>query len=128
MSAVDEVIEKVSGMTVLENLIVAQHNVLMRASGYTAAGLFGLKSYRDAERDAIDLARSWLDRLGLTAQADWEAGNLPYGSQRRLEIDETVLESKQIRLLLRGPHPGVVVLVQLLKFDPDRYFHRVEAP
>ena len=73
-------------MTVLENLIVAQHNVLMQASGYSLFGLFGLARYRDAEAKAVDVARYWLDRIGLTAQADLEAGNLPYGDQRRLEV------------------------------------------
>jgi len=93
-------------MTVLENLIIAQHNVLMRASGYTAAGLFGLKSYRDAEREAIALARSWLDRLGLTGQADWEAGNLPYGSQRRLEIARAMC-TRPVLLCLDEPAAGL---------------------
>ncbi|MBL8687667.1 MAG: ATP-binding cassette domain-containing protein [Rhodospirillaceae bacterium] len=93
-------------MTVLENLIIAQHNVLMRASGYTLAGLFGLKSYRDAERDAIDLARLWLDRLGLTSQADWEAGNLPYGSQRRLEIARAMC-TRPVLLCLDEPAAGL---------------------
>jgi len=93
-------------MTVLENLIIAQHNTLMRASGYTAAGLFGLKSYRDAEREAVELARSWLDRLGLTAQADWEAGNLPYGSQRRLEIARAMC-TKPVLLCLDEPAAGL---------------------
>lgn len=73
-------------MTVLENLIVAQHNRLMRASMYTVAGLLGLPRYRHAERAAIDKARHWLDRVQLLAYADWEAANLPYGAQRRLEI------------------------------------------
>jgi branched-chain amino acid transport system ATP-binding protein len=58
----------------------------MRASGYSLAGLVGLKRYRDAERQAIDKARAWLQRVRLTERADWEAGNLPYGDQRRLEI------------------------------------------
>ncbi len=93
-------------MTVLENLIVAQHNVLMRASGYTAAGLFGLKSYRDAEQGALDLAKSWLDRLDLTHQADWEAGNLPYGSQRRLEIARAMC-TKPVLLCLDEPAAGL---------------------
>ena len=73
-------------MTVLENLIIAQHNVLMRASAFSVAGLFGMARYRDAEAAAIDKARYWLDRVRLTDCADWEAGNLPYGAQRRLEI------------------------------------------
>jgi branched-chain amino acid transport system ATP-binding protein len=74
------------GMTALENLMVAQHNALMRASGYTFLGLFGVPSYRAAEREAIDLARYWLDQIGLLPRADDAAGNLPYGDQRRLEI------------------------------------------
>src|SRR3546814_18568702 len=56
------------GMTVLENLIVAQHNKLMRASGFTLAGLFGLPGYSRAERQAVELARYWLDKIDLTAQ------------------------------------------------------------
>jgi branched-chain amino acid transport system ATP-binding protein len=73
-------------MTVLENLIVAQHNRLMQASLWSVAGLLSLPRYRQAERSAVDKARFWLDRIGLTKQADWEAGNLPYGAQRRLEV------------------------------------------
>src|SRR5690606_37526903 len=75
-----------SGMTALENLMVAQHNILMRASGLSFFGLLGLPSYRAAEGSAIDLARYWLDRVGLTERADDAAGNLAYGDQRRLEI------------------------------------------
>ncbi|KGM34904.1 ABC transporter ATP-binding protein [Inquilinus limosus] len=75
-----------AGMSVLENLMVAQHNKLMRASGFSIAGLLGLPSYRRAEREAVEKAKFWLDRVGLTAQADDSAGSLPYGGQRRLEI------------------------------------------
>jgi branched-chain amino acid transport system ATP-binding protein len=75
-----------AGMTALENLIVAQHNVLMRASGFTVLGLLGLGRYRAAEDEAIAFARGWLDRVGLLARADDDAGHLPYGAQRRLEI------------------------------------------
>lgn len=74
------------GMTVLENLIVAQHNTLMRASGYSIFGLLGLPVYRNAERAAVDRARYWLDRIGLLSRADDAAAALPYGDQRRLEI------------------------------------------
>jgi branched-chain amino acid transport system ATP-binding protein len=73
-------------MTVLENLIVAQHNTLMRASMFTVVGLLGMPRYRRAERLAIDKARYWLDKVQLLDYADWEASNLPYGAQRRLEI------------------------------------------
>ena len=81
------------GMTVLENLVVAQHNALMTASGFTFAGLIGLKSYGTAERQAVDRARYWLDRTALTARADDVAGALAYGEQRRLEIARNVHRS-----------------------------------
>ena len=75
-----------AGMTVLENLVVAQHNTLQHASAFSIAGLLGLPRYRHAEAAAVERAGYWLDRVGLTAQADWPAGQLPYGDQRRLEI------------------------------------------
>ena len=75
-----------AAMTVLENLIVAQHNMLMAASLFSIAGLFGLPRFRAAERAAVERARHWLDKVGLTERADWPAGTLPYGAQRRLEI------------------------------------------
>jgi branched-chain amino acid transport system ATP-binding protein len=73
-------------MTVLENLIVAQHNKLQDASRFSIAGLFSLPGYRKAEAEALKTAKHWLDRLGLTAIADHAAGDLPYGTQRRIEI------------------------------------------
>jgi branched-chain amino acid transport system ATP-binding protein len=93
-------------MTVLENLIVAQHNRLMRASGYTFLGLLGLKRYRDAESQALDLACYWLDRIGLIDKADWEAGNLPYGDQRRLEVARAMC-TKPVLLCLDEPAAGL---------------------
>ena len=51
-----------AGMTVLENLLVAQHNTLMVASGFTVLGLFGLGTLSPAPKQrAIDKARYWLD-------------------------------------------------------------------
>jgi branched-chain amino acid transport system ATP-binding protein len=94
------------GMTALENLMVAQHNMLMRASGYTVLGLFGVPSYRAAEKRAIDLARSWLDRIGLLQRADDAAGNLPYGDQRRLEIARAMCTEPAL-LCLDEPAAGL---------------------
>ena len=73
-------------MSVLENLLVAQHNELMVASGYSLYGLLNLTSYREKEQQAVDKAKYWLDIIGLTHRADDNAGDLPYGDQRKLEI------------------------------------------
>ena len=73
-------------MTVLENLIVAQHNRLQRASRFSLAGLFGLPGYRRAEEAAIAIAVERLEKLRLLDRADAVAGDLPYGMQRRIEI------------------------------------------
>ncbi|SFL91017.1 branched-chain amino acid transport system ATP-binding protein [Bradyrhizobium sp. NFR13] len=94
------------GMTALENLMVAQHNTLMRASGFTFLGLFGVPSYRAAEKAAIDLARYWLDQIGLLERADDAAGNLPYGDQRRLEIARAMCTEPAL-LCLDEPAAGL---------------------
>jgi branched-chain amino acid transport system ATP-binding protein len=95
-----------AGMSVLENLIVAQHVELQRASVFTVAGLFGLSRYRRAEKVAVDHARLWLDRVGLTAHADNVAGSLPYGSQRRLEIARAMCTHPSL-LCLDEPAAGL---------------------
>jgi branched-chain amino acid transport system ATP-binding protein len=94
------------GMTALENLMVAQHNALMRASGFTFLGLIGAPSYRAAEKHAIELARLWLDRIGLLERADDAAGNLPYGDQRRLEIARAMCTEPAL-LCLDEPAAGL---------------------
>ena len=94
------------GMTVLENLLVAQHNRLMLASGYTLLGVLGFPSYSIAERAAIERARDWLDRIGLTSRADDAAGDLPYGAQRRLEIARAMC-TNPVLLCLDEPAAGL---------------------
>jgi branched-chain amino acid transport system ATP-binding protein len=94
------------GMTALENLLVAQHNRLMLASGYTLLGILGIPSYGVAERAAIDKARDWLDHVGLLARADDPAGDLPYGAQRRLEIARAMC-TDPLLLCLDEPAAGL---------------------
>jgi branched-chain amino acid transport system ATP-binding protein len=94
------------GMTVLENLLVAQHNPLMLASGYTLLGVLGFPSFAKAERAAIEKAREWLDRVGLLTRADDAAGDLPYGAQRRLEIARAMC-TEPVLLCLDEPAAGL---------------------
>ncbi|KPF98994.1 branched-chain amino acid ABC transporter ATP-binding protein [Rhodopseudomonas sp. AAP120] len=94
------------GMTALENLMVAQHNALLRASGFTLLGLFGTPSWRAAEQQAIDRATYWLDQIGLRGRADDAAGNLPYGDQRRLEIARAMC-TEPVLLCLDEPAAGL---------------------
>jgi branched-chain amino acid transport system ATP-binding protein len=95
-----------SGMTVLENLLVAQHNPLMLASGYSFLGILGFPSYRARQNEAVELARSWLERIGLTDRADDPAGDLPYGAQRRLEIARAMC-TRPLLLCLDEPAAGL---------------------
>jgi branched-chain amino acid transport system ATP-binding protein len=122
-------------MSVLENLMVAQHRPLMRASKFTFGGLFGLPSYKAAEREAVEFARHWLEKINLVDRADTDAGSLPYGAQRRLEIaramctrpallclDEPAAglnprESYELNVLLTGIRDEVGIGILLIEHD-----------
>ena len=113
------------GLTVLENLMVAQHNRLMIASGMSILGVLGLASYRKAEADAVEKARGWLDEIGLVDRADDPAADLPYGAQRRLEIARAMCTDPEL-LCLDEPAAGLnpresAELNQLLLRIRDKY-------
>ena len=114
-------------MSVLENLLVAQHNKLMLASGWTIKGLLGLHSYKNEETQAIGLAKYWLDKTNLTKRANDNASDLPYGDQRRLEIARAMCTDPRM-LCLDEPAAGMnpkesAELNSLLQFIRDE--HRI---
>lgn len=90
-------------MTVLENLLVAQHRHLNTG---LLAGLFKTPAFQKSEAKAMDLAAYWLDKVGLTEFANREARNLAYGQQRRLEIARCMVTDPQL-LMLDEPAAGL---------------------
>lgn len=112
-------------MSVLENLLVAQHNKLMLASGWTIKGLLGLHSYKNEETQAIEIAKYWLDKTNLTKRANDNASDLPYGDQRRLEIARAMCTVPRM-LCLDEPAAGMnpkesAELNSLLQFIRDEH-------
>ena len=107
-------------MSVLENMMVAQHNKLMVASGFSILGLINSKSYLQKEKEAIEISKYWLNIIGLTNRADDNAGDLPYGDQRKLEIVRAMCIEPHL-LCLDEPAAGLnaqesAALNKLLKF------------
>ncbi|HAT85144.1 MAG TPA: ABC transporter ATP-binding protein, partial [Rhizobiales bacterium] len=94
------------GMTVLENLMVAQHNKLMKDSSFTIGGILGLAGFRNSEKDSIEKAKAWLERIDLIDRADDPAADLPYGDQRRLEIARAMCTNPEL-LCLDEPAAGL---------------------
>ena len=90
-------------MTVVENLLVAQHRHLNTG---LLSGLLKTSSFRKSEREAMDFAAHWLEQVNLTEVANRPAGTLAYGQQRRLEIARCMMTRPRI-LMLDEPAAGL---------------------
>ncbi|MHC5352139.1 high-affinity branched-chain amino acid ABC transporter ATP-binding protein LivG [Metapseudomonas furukawaii] len=90
-------------MTAVENLLVAQHRHL---NTNFLAGLLKTPGFRRSEREAMDYAALWLDKVNLTDVANRPAGTLAYGQQRRLEIARCMMTRPRI-LMLDEPAAGL---------------------
>ncbi len=89
-------------MTVLENAVTGYH---LQERGPVLADLLGLPSSRRRARASDEGARKLLARVGLERAAEREAGNLSYGSLKRLEIARALALNPKI-LLLDEPAAG----------------------
>lgn len=90
-------------MTVLENLLVAQHRHL---DGNLWRGMWASARFEDRERQGVETAMQWLERLGMAHQANRLAGELPYGSQRILEIARAMC-TEPLLICLDEPAAGL---------------------
>ncbi len=92
-----------SQMTGLENLLVAQHNSV---NHHLLSGIFQTSGFRRSEQKALEKAWYWLEFMGLESAANTEAGNLPYGLQRRLELARAMATSPRL-ICLDEPAAGL---------------------
>ncbi len=92
-----------SNMSVLDNVKVGLHNSIKEGFFASVTHAFG---YRKAEKQANTRALELLDFFSMADTANSEAGSLPYGAQRRLEIVRALATNPGI-ILLDEPAAGM---------------------
>ena len=90
-------------MTVMENVLIAFTKDLKANLG---SSLLRTASFWREEESIREKARDLLSVFNLQDQADWLAGNLPYGQQRKLEIARALATNAKM-LLLDEPAAGM---------------------
>ena len=90
-------------MTVEDNVKVGLHNTKAYS---TLSGILRTPSYWRREAEAHDRAMELLHIFGMEDLANHQAGSLPYGAQRRLEIVRALATNPSL-LLLDEPAAGM---------------------
>lgn len=91
------------GLTVRDNLLAA---AALRSPTAWWDGLLGTPKLMRAETASRQRADELLNMIGLTRRADSQAGDLPYGDQRRLELARALATSPRL-LMLDEPAAGM---------------------
>lgn len=92
-----------SNLTVEDNVRIGLHN---QEKYTTASGILRLPSYWKKEKAMHERSMELLSIFGMEDMADWQAGALPYGAQRRLEIVRALATDPKL-LLLDEPAAGM---------------------